>query len=127
MAIIVPPVEKMYQTGGELPITTEPEVLPDLHDLSAKVRRELTARLRLVKPKRRKGYKHEITDYQRLQLDAELSSRGFDPVKREWICFCVAAVCHLEPGCACSIGASDYRRMTNGVSGTEKVRNEVIY
>ncbi|MFP2421604.1 replication endonuclease [Pseudescherichia vulneris] len=78
-----PPVEKMYQTGGELPDTKEPEGLPDFHDLSAKERRELTARLRLVKPKRRKGYKQEITDHQRLQLDAELRSRGFDASETE--------------------------------------------
>ncbi len=30
------------------------------------------------------------------------------PVKRKWICFCVAAACHLEPGCACSTGISTY-------------------
>ncbi len=40
--------------------------------MSKKELRELTARLRLVKPKRRKGYKQEITEHQRLQLDAEL-------------------------------------------------------
>jgi hypothetical protein len=32
--------------------------------------RELTARLRLVKPKRRKGYKQEITEHQRLAAQA---------------------------------------------------------
>ncbi|EFM9905947.1 replication endonuclease [Escherichia coli] len=73
-----PPVEILNQSGGELPETKEPEALPDLHELSAKERRELTARLRLVKPKRRKGYKQEITDQQRQQLDAELRSRGFE-------------------------------------------------
>ncbi len=78
-----PPVEKMYQTGGELPDTRDPEVLPDFHNLSAKERRELTARLRLVKPKRRKGYKQEINDLQRQQLDAELRSRGFDGTEAE--------------------------------------------
>jgi len=40
--------------------------------MSQKELRELTARLRLVKPKRRKDYKQEITEHQRLQLDAEL-------------------------------------------------------
>jgi len=49
-----------------------------LHSMSKKELRELNARLRLVKPKRRKGYKQEITDHQRLQLEAELCSRGFD-------------------------------------------------
>jgi len=78
-----PPVEKTYQTGGELPGSEEPAALPDFENMSKKELRELTARLRLVKPKRRKGYKQEITDHQRLQLDAELRSRGFDASETE--------------------------------------------
>jgi len=78
-----PLVEILNQSGGELPETREPETLSDLHDLSAKERRELTARLRLVKPKRRKGYKQEITDLQRQQLNAELRSRGFEASETE--------------------------------------------
>lgn len=73
-----PPVENLNQSGGDLPEASGPEPLPDLHNLSAKERRELTARLRLVKPKRRKGYKQQISNHQRQQLDAELRSRGFD-------------------------------------------------
>lgn len=78
-----PPVEKTYQTGGELPGSEEPAALPDFENMSKKELRELTARLRLVKPKRRKGYKQEITAHQRLQLDAELRSRGFDASEME--------------------------------------------
>ena len=78
-----PLVEKMYQTGGESPDSEEPAALPDFENMSKKELRELTARLRLVKPKRRKGYKQEITDHQRLQLDAELRSRGFDASEME--------------------------------------------
>ncbi|HAS1075324.1 TPA: replication endonuclease [Enterobacter cloacae] len=78
-----PPVEKTYQTGGELPGSEEPAALPDYENMSKKELRELTARLRLVKPKRRKGYKQKITDHQRLQLDAELRSRGFDASETE--------------------------------------------
>lgn len=78
-----PPVEKTYQAGGELPGSEEPVALPDFEIMSKKELRELTARLRLVKPKRRKGYKQEITDHQRLQLDAELRSRGFDASEME--------------------------------------------
>ncbi|HBT4726480.1 TPA: replication endonuclease [Klebsiella variicola subsp. variicola] len=78
-----PPVEKMYQAGGELPGSKEPAALPDFENMSKKELRELTARLRLVKPKRRKGYKQEITEHQRLQLDAELRSRGFDASETE--------------------------------------------
>ncbi|HHA2298994.1 TPA: replication endonuclease [Enterobacter asburiae] len=78
-----PPVEKTYQTRGELPGSEEPAALPDYENMSKKELRELTARLRLVKPKRRKGYKQEITDHQRLQLDAELRSRGFDASETE--------------------------------------------
>ncbi|HAV1620262.1 TPA: replication endonuclease [Enterobacter hormaechei subsp. steigerwaltii] len=78
-----PPVEKTYQTGGQLPGSEEPSQLPDFENMSKKELRELTARLRLVKPKRRKGYKQEITEHQRLQLDAELLSRGFDASETE--------------------------------------------
>lgn len=78
-----PPVEKIYQTGGELPGSEEPAALPDYENMSKKELRELTARLRLVKPKRRKGYKQEITEHQMLQLDAELRSRGFDASETE--------------------------------------------
>lgn len=73
-----PPVEILNQSGGGFSDTRDPEALPDFHNLSAKERRELTARLRLVIPKRRKGYKQEINDRQRQQLDAELRSRGFE-------------------------------------------------
>lgn len=78
-----PPVEKMYQAGGELPGSEEPAGLPDFENMSKKELRELTVRLRQVKPKRRKGYKQEITERQRLQLDAELRSRGFDASETE--------------------------------------------
>lgn len=78
-----PPVEKTYQIGGELPGSEEPAALPDFENMSKKELRELTARLRLVKPKRRKGYKQEITEHQRLQLNAELLSRGFDASETE--------------------------------------------
>ena len=78
-----PPVEKMYQTGGGSAGSEEPSALPDFENMSKKELRELTARLRLVKPKRRKGYKQEITDQQRLQLDSELRSRGFDASETE--------------------------------------------
>lgn len=78
-----PPVEKMYQAGGELPGSEESVALPDFENMSKKELRELTARLRLVKPKRRKGYKQEITEHQRMQLDAELRSRGFDASETE--------------------------------------------
>ncbi|WP_316992660.1 replication endonuclease [Enterobacter ludwigii] len=78
-----PFVEKTYQTGGELPGNEEPAALPDFENMSKMKLRELTTRLRLVKPKRRKGYKQEITEHQRLQLDAELMSRGFDASETE--------------------------------------------
>lgn len=81
-----PPVENLNQTGGDLPnIKTmdEKELQEYLHNMGQKERRELTARLRLVKPKRKKAYKQTISDQQRLQLEAELSSRGFDGSESE--------------------------------------------
>lgn len=54
-----------------------------LHSMNKKERRELAARLRLVKPKRRRDYKQRITDHQRQQLVYELKSRGFDGSEKE--------------------------------------------
>ncbi|HEP0922352.1 TPA: replication endonuclease [Klebsiella aerogenes] len=81
-----PPVENLNKSGGDLPdIKTmdEKELQEYLHSMGQKERRELTARLRLVKPKRKKAYKQNISDQQRLQLEAELSSRGFDGCESE--------------------------------------------
>ncbi|MDL4444372.1 replication endonuclease [Klebsiella michiganensis] len=81
-----PPVENMNKSGVDLPdIKTmdEKELQEYLHNMGQKERRELTARLRLVKPKRKKAYKQTISDQQRLQLEAELSSRGFDGSETE--------------------------------------------
>ena len=76
-----PPVENLNQSGGEVPDITsmDEKALQDyLHGMGIKERRELVARLRLVKPKRKKAYKQEISEQQRLQLEYELRSRGFD-------------------------------------------------
>lgn len=81
-----PPVENLNQSGGEVPDITsmeEKELQEYLHNMGQKERRELTARLRLLKPTRKKAYKQCISDQQRLQLEAELSSRGFDGSESE--------------------------------------------
>lgn len=81
-----PPVENLNKSGGDLPdIKTmdEKELQEYLHNMGQKERRELTARLRLVKPKRKTVYKQNISEQQRLQLKAELSSRGFDASNAE--------------------------------------------
>lgn len=81
-----PPVENLNQTGGDLPdikTMNEKELQDYLHNMGQKERRELTARLRLVKPKRKTVYKQNISEQQRLQLKAELSSRGFDASNAE--------------------------------------------
>ncbi|HDZ0832658.1 TPA: replication endonuclease [Klebsiella pneumoniae] len=78
-----PPVEKMNYFEPDSPGDDLPEPLPDFQNMSRKERRELTARLRQVKPKRRKGYKQEINDQLRLQLEVELKSRGFDGSEKE--------------------------------------------
>ncbi|MEG5898758.1 replication endonuclease [Enterobacter bugandensis] len=81
-----PPVENLNKSGGDLPdIKTmgEKELQEYLHNMGQKERRELTARLRLIKPKRKKAYKQSISEQQRLQLQAELSSRGFDASNAE--------------------------------------------
>ncbi|QLO05344.1 replication endonuclease [Citrobacter freundii] len=76
-----PPVENLNKSGGDLPdIKTmdEKELQEYLHNMVQKERRELTARLRLVKPKRKKAYIQSISEQQRLQLEAELTARGFE-------------------------------------------------
>ncbi|HEJ0095000.1 TPA: replication endonuclease [Citrobacter freundii] len=76
-----PPVENLNKSGGDLPdIKTmdEKELQEYLHNMGQKDRRELTARLRLVKPKRKKAYIQSISEQQRLQLEAELTARGFE-------------------------------------------------
>ncbi|EXU76002.1 replication endonuclease [Erwinia mallotivora] len=81
-----PPVENLNQTGGDLPdikTMNEKELHDYLHNMNQRERRELIARLRLVKPKRKKAYKQTITDKQRQQLEAELSLRGFDGSESE--------------------------------------------
>lgn len=78
-----PPVEKKnyFEPGSSSEDAAQP--LPDFENMSRKERRELTARLRQVKPKRRNGYKQEINDQLRLQLEVELKSRGFDGSEKE--------------------------------------------
>lgn len=61
----------------------EKELQEYLHSMGQKERRGLVARLRLVKPKRKKSYKQNISGKQRLQLEAELSSRGVDVSESE--------------------------------------------
>ncbi|EAA5799128.1 replication endonuclease, partial [Salmonella enterica] len=74
------------KSGGNLPdIKTmdEKELQEYLYNMGQKERRELTARLRLVKPKRKKTYIQSISEQQRLQLEAELTARGFDASNAE--------------------------------------------
>ncbi|KAA6046661.1 replication endonuclease [Pantoea sp. Bo_7] len=78
-----PPVENLNITGGDLPGKEEPEPCPDFLTMSKKELRELRARLQQVKPKRRQNYKQEITEGQRLRLEAELRIRGFDGNEKE--------------------------------------------
>lgn len=78
-----PPVENLNVTGGDLPVKERPEPCPDFLTMSKKELRELRARMQQVKPKRRKDYKQEITERQRLQLEAELKIRGFDGSEQE--------------------------------------------
>ncbi|HDU1828811.1 TPA: replication endonuclease, partial [Klebsiella pneumoniae] len=77
------PVEKMNYFESDLSGEKQLEPLPDFNSMSRKELRELNARLRQVRPKRRKGYKQEINDRLRLQLEHELKSRGFDGSENE--------------------------------------------
>ncbi len=85
-----------------------------LHSMSKKERRELAARLRLVKPKRRKDYKQRITDHQRQQLVYELKSRGFDGSEKEVDLLLRGGSIPSEQACVSSIGTSVCRKMISG-------------
>lgn len=78
-----PLVEKTNEIEGGRPDAETADPLPDFHNMSKKDLRELNIRLRLVKPKRRRGYKQEITDRHRFGLEAELRRRGFDGSETE--------------------------------------------
>ncbi|KSB48515.1 endonuclease [Salmonella enterica subsp. enterica serovar Panama str. SA20030878] len=81
-----PPVENLNKSGGDLPdikAMDEKELQEYLYNMGQKERRELAVRLRQVKPKRKKAYKQTISDQQHLQLEKELSSRGFDGSESE--------------------------------------------
>ncbi|HCT9584715.1 TPA: replication endonuclease [Raoultella ornithinolytica] len=78
-----PLVEKMNYFEPDSTGEEQPEPLPDFQNMSRKELRELNARLRQVRPKRRKGYKQEINDQLRLQLEHELKSRGFEGSEKE--------------------------------------------
>lgn len=76
-----PPVENLNQSERKVPDITsmdEKALQGYLQGMGKKERLELVARLRLVKPKRKKAYKQDISAQQRLQLEFELHSRGFD-------------------------------------------------
>lgn len=51
--------------------------------MTRKQRRDLLARLRVVKPRQKKGYKQQIDDDQRALLVAELLARGFTSQENE--------------------------------------------
>lgn len=78
-----PLVEKIPHLGSGLSDNGAPEPLPDLQSMSRKELRDLNARLRLLKLKRHKGYKQEITELQQVQLVQELNIRGFATSENE--------------------------------------------
>lgn len=97
----------------------EKELQEYLHNMGQKERRELTARLRLVKPKRKKAYKQNISEQQRLQLEAELSSRGVDGCESEIDLLLRGGSIPSGGGYVFFTATTVCRKMTNGVSGTD--------
>ncbi len=85
-----PPDGKLNISGGN-PVSVEP-IEPsetplygpaDLDNMTRKQRRDLLARLRVVKPRQKKGYKQQIDDDQRAILVAKLLARGFTGQENE--------------------------------------------
>ncbi len=114
-----PPVEKMNYFESDLSGEKQLEPLPDFNSMSRKELRELNARLRQVRPKRRKGYKQEINDWLRLQLEHELKSRGFDGSENEIHLLLRGGSIPSGAGLRLFTAISGCRKMTNGGSGTD--------
>lgn len=76
-------------------------------------------RLRLVKPKRKTVYKQNIFEQQRLQLEAELTARGFEGSASEIDLLLRGGSIPSGAGLRIFTATIDCRKMTNGVSDTD--------
>lgn len=66
-----PPAEKMSDTDPDFDSL-------DLNNLTPAERRALNQRIRLVRPRKKTGYRQVVSEQGRRQIEAELISRGFD-------------------------------------------------
>ncbi len=66
----------------------------------------------------KKAYKQSLSDQQRLQLEVELSSRGFDGSETKINLLLRGAVFRQVPGCIFFTATTACKKMINGVSGT---------
>lgn len=96
----------------------EKELQDYLHNMGQKERRELTA-VKAGKTEAEKAYKQNISDQQRLQLEAELSSRGFDGSESEIDLLLRGGSIPSGAGLRIFTATTVCRKMTNGVSGTD--------
>ena len=78
-----PRVGKFQHSSRYQPAGGTAEPLPDLENMSRKELKALKIRLRQVKPVQRRGYKQQISEQLRLQLERELRVRGFDGNEKE--------------------------------------------
>lgn len=96
----------------------EKELQDYLHNMGQKERRNLQP-LRLVKPKRKTVYKQNISEQQRLQLEAELTARGFEGSASEIDLLLRGGSIPSGAGLRIFTATIDCRKMTNGVSDTD--------
>lgn len=73
----------------------------------------------MVKPKRRKGYRQDVDNQQRLQLEYELKSRGFDGSEAEINLLLRGGSIPSGAGLRVFTGTKGCRKMINGASGTD--------
>jgi hypothetical protein len=104
----------------------EKELQEYLHNMGKKERRELTARLRLVKPKRKKHTNRNFGSAAPA-AEAELSSRGFDGSESEIDLLLRGGSIPSGAGLRIFYRTSVCRKMTNGVSGTDSFNNSCSY
>lgn len=97
-----------------------------LHGMSQKECRGLTARMKLVKPKRIKHTSRTFPSSNARSLRLNWNPAVLMQAIRRWICFCVVAVFHLGLDCAFFAVTSGCRKMINGGSGIQPPQNESL-
>lgn len=97
----------------------EKELQEYLHNMGQKERRELTAKVETGKTEAEKAYIQSILEQQRLQLEAELTTVGFEGSASEIDLLLRGGSIPSGAGLRIFTVTRGCRKMTNGVNGTK--------